>query len=440
MFYGEAIYAVNAPGALHEERHLRKVASDSGLDVSAVKTSFPVLQYSRALNGLQSLLGANNPPIDVVLMCVLLLVHFEALRESFVPALVHMEHAIRLLHSRPEPEARKIDSSLVRSMMRLDIQGSMYLGGRIPGMPFYTAPIDSVLPSTFHDLTQARNTINTWTCRLFYFARVDGDIHRRLRGPGDTPLEAIARSHDLVQTFVDLDRLLWDFMHKSTVRLTVREQHGLGVLRSRVKINRMLSATYLYTEATMFDAFLQEFQDVVAICMHIMGSEKADHRLFSVSLDEGLLQPLFYTVIHCRDSRTRRQALAYLEKLPAQGGIWHIEATTRTARVCVEFEESHCSKESPLCEDIPEWCRVHSAGFDGWDVQVPQQKVNSHLRYRPNGMDGEWAELSTSIEWSIPGDSGLGPDEVRLLMTDNALMRETPLMLRPASLRGNNVT
>lgn len=431
-------HAVNALGALHEERQLRRTASESGLDVSAVKTSFPAVQYTKALRGLQLLLCNGSPPIDLVLMCVLLLVHFEALRESFIPALVHMEHAIRLLQSQTAREARKVDSSLIRSVMRLDVQGSMYLGGRIPLMPFYTSATDSVLPTTFHDLTHARDIINTWTCRLFHFMRVEGDIYRRLGGLRDIPLEAIARSHELVQTFVDLDLLLWKFMHKPTVKLSLREQHGLGMLRSRVKMNRICSAVYPYTEATMFDAFTQEFEDILTICMHIMGSDQADQRLLCVSLDEGLIQPLWFTAVNCRESRIRHQALAQLQKLPVAGGTWHVEAMTRTAQICVKFEEAHCGKELPSCHDIPEWRRILAAGFDGWTLQVPRHKVNAHMRIRPNGMDGECVELSESIQLPMPQGSCLRTDEADALVLDNALMRHNlhfEYMQEPGSTR-----
>lgn len=97
-------------------------------DAPAISNGFPVLQYSKALHGLQSLLHAKTVPMDLVLMAVLLMVHFESLRESFVPALVHVEHAIRLLHASTTFDARKVDPNLVRSVMRLDVQGSLYLG------------------------------------------------------------------------------------------------------------------------------------------------------------------------------------------------------------------------------------------------------------------------------------------------------------------------
>ncbi|KAH9845484.1 Transcriptional regulatory protein moc3 [Teratosphaeria destructans] len=390
-------FAVNALGALHEERHLRNGVHETGANPS-VMPSYPLVQYSKALNGLQELLKADHVSMDAVLMCILLMTHFEALRECFVPALLHVEAAIRMLDSNQNVDVRKIDPSLVRSLMRLDMQGSMFLGMRIPGLPFYTAATDTKLPSHLHDLTQARDLINTLTCRLFHFMRAEADEFK-FREPGSIPLELLASSHEYVQTFLDLDELLWSFMHKPSVKLSIREQHGLGMLRSRVKINRILAATCLYSETCMYDAFLQEFEDILTICKYIMSSDNADRRLFSVSLDEGLLHPLFFTATHCRDSIIRHQALAQLKKLPANCGVWHVEAMTRTASLCVKLEEHWCDKHSPTCADIPEWRRIHSAGFDGWEYGVPKPRTTTHFRMMPNGTDGEWADFEQAIYW-----------------------------------------
>lgn len=391
-------YAVNALAALHEERTLRSNAEKSGMAVAQVKTSFPVAQYHKALQGMQNLLASDNVPMDIVLMCVILCVHFEAIREDFVPALLHMENAIRLLQASTTFDARKVETSLVRSMMRLDLQGSLYLGMRPPGMPYFTASADSTMPHSFHDLTHARDFINTWTVRLIHFMRTEADNYK-FRNPGNIPLEILAKSHDFVQTFLDLDRLLWDFMHKPSIKLSIREQHGLGILRSRVKYNRIVAATCLYAEASAHDAFINEFEEIMNICCYIMESDDADRRLFSVSLDEGLLHPFFFVATHCRDSRLRRRALAQLKKLPPKEGIWHVEAMTRTAEVVVDFEESWCEKEFPTCSDIPEWRRTHSAGFDGWNLMTPKPRVTTHLLTWPNGMDGDCQIIQQVISW-----------------------------------------
>ena len=155
---------------------------------------------------------------------------------------------------------------------------------------------------------------------MFHFFRTSADSHV-YREHGNVAIEAFAKAAELHQTFSDLDTLLWKFMHKPNLRLSTREQHGLAMLRTQVKMDMVNSATCLYTEASIFDQYLERFREILTICTYIMSSEVADWRLFSVSLDEGLLQPLFFTATHCRDSVLRRQALAQMEKLPRRNSV-----------------------------------------------------------------------------------------------------------------------
>ncbi|KAK1816105.1 hypothetical protein LTR12_009527 [Friedmanniomyces endolithicus] len=394
-------HAVNAFAALHEERFHRDATIKDGSGALQVQGSFPALQYSKALQGLQSILRAQNVSVDLIMMCILLMVHFESLRECYVPALVHIEHAIQLLHSSGSFDPSKIDPSLLRALMRLDIQGSLYLGARVPGLAFYTIALDNTLPTEIHDVMQARDLLNTWISRLFHFMRVYADEYK-FDQVGMAPLEVVARSQELARIFAEIDRLLWDFMHQPTLKLNIREQHGLAVLRSRAKVNRIVAACSIYAETSIYDAYLTEFDEILNICTYVMGSDNADRRLFSVSLDEGLLSPLHFVALHCRDSRIRRSALAHLQRLPTKAGIWHVEAITRTTQMCVDFEEKWSGKPSPQCQDIPEWRRLHMAVFDGWVLQRVQPAVKARYRLRPNGMDGEWMEIEKKLEWE-PG-------------------------------------
>ena len=135
--------------------------------------------------------------------------------------------------------------------------------------------------------------------------------------------------------------------------------------------------------------------------MCIATSDDAESRLFTVSLDEGLLYPLWYTAFHCRDSHVRRSSLRTLKSLPTARNVWHVETMTRSVEKCIEFEEADCDKASPKCEDIPEWRRVHSCGLDGFEVSAAKKTVTMYIRTRPNVMDGEWAEYHDSIHWYV---------------------------------------
>ena len=130
-------YAVNALGALHEETSLRRKARQAGISSAAeCRTNFPIKQYSKAINELQKLLKSPDAPIEVVLLCSIVFMHFEAINESFLPALLHLENGIQLVRSRSAVGGKPIDPGVVQAILRLDVQASIYLGMRIPGLPY----------------------------------------------------------------------------------------------------------------------------------------------------------------------------------------------------------------------------------------------------------------------------------------------------------------
>jgi hypothetical protein len=254
--------------------------------------------------------------------------------------------------------------------------------------------------SRFTDTLHARDYTDAWSCRLYHFLRTTADKYR-FRDPGNVPIEAYAHAQKLEERAIEIDRLLFDLMQRPTLKLSPREHYGMGMLRARTKVSRILAGTCLYSEATALDRYLDEFEEIYAICKYIMQSDRADRRLFSVSFDEGLLHPVYFVATNCRDSRLRHAAMAMLRKLPALEGIWHVEAMTRAAESCIAFEEARCELKTPRCTDIPEWRRVHSAGFDGWSFPQADSKtsVTAHFRVRPNGMDGDWMDVETMLEW-----------------------------------------
>lgn len=79
---------------------------------------------------------------------------------------------------------------------------------------------------------------------------------------------------------------------------------------------------------------------------------------------------------------------------------WHVDAITKVVEKIILLEEKDCEMESPRCEDIAEWKRVHSFEFDAWILaKQKRSKVVVTLELRPNGMDGEWAYVYEDIEW-----------------------------------------
>lgn len=70
----------------------------------------------------------------------------------------------------------------------------------------------------------------------------------------------------------------------------------------------------------------------------------------------------------------------------------------------MKFEERWCETDAPTCHDIPEWRRVYSAGFKGWEtgnITFDSPCATVVMRLRPNGMDGEWMDYTEDLSWQV---------------------------------------
>jgi hypothetical protein len=397
LSYSEPVvrYALAALGALHEQQSLRRADGERRVNHDLVQTDFPVRLYSKALHGLQEMIPRKTTTTNLLLVCALLFVHFEALHEDFTPALMHAENAIRLIHT-SSASGTEIDSTLVNAMQQIDLKSSLYLNQRVPEL-FLSRVIHSDIPVAFVDLLHARDVINAWSYRLFHFIRSVAD-HYKLYYPGDVPLEHLAYAQSLERNLLTLEALLWDLTKRPNLKISCREHNGLSILRIRLKVNRILACGCLYAETAVYDRFLPDFDSILNISKCVLSSDTVAEQLFSFSSDEGLLHPLYFVAVFCRDSRTRHDALTQLHRLPAHRGVWHVEVMTKMAAMAIEIEEE--GLEAPRCEDLPEWKRIHAAEFDGADVAAKLQRDFGVLwKSRPNGLDGEWSARRMIIKW-----------------------------------------
>ena len=107
-------YTVSAFGALHQEIFSTRMARNAGME-SNLRTHLPAEQYSRALREMQTLLALSDVPLEVILVCSVLLVQFEGLQQSFLPAMLHAEKALSLLSA--AVGEKRIEESLLRTMI-----------------------------------------------------------------------------------------------------------------------------------------------------------------------------------------------------------------------------------------------------------------------------------------------------------------------------------
>jgi len=112
--------------------------------------------------------------------------------------------------------------------------------------------------------------------------------------------------------------------------------------------------------------------------------------------DIGVIQPLYWTAVMCREPWTRQKAMSLLKSIKFQEGVWNASAQLAIAQVAINRENAF--NDAASVTDRPlEFARVHSVGT----MIDPVRKVAEViLTQRLNGLDGPWHEHVEWCSWS----------------------------------------
>lgn len=356
--------------------------------------AFSTKHYIHALNHFRRLLSSPRPTPTITMACLLLFIHIEALRENFASTIAHVKQMSLLLGittAQPQ-QCERLEPTIRDALTRIDIQASAYMGSRVPEL----APQAFIpLPETLMDFALARKITSIWTSRLLLFLRSTAD-HIKYCSPGNVPLESIDESTTFQEAFSRLEDMLAQL--QARLQLTAGfDVRGIFILKIRVKLNRILSLGCLYAEESIYDAYLDDFRDILRMCWFLGSTYVHENMITSVLLDEGILEPLNHVAKLCRDGHTRHAAIAELRKISEQRNTHSLYVVLKMVERCVALEEDSL-REGSRCSDIPEWRRIHSCGFDG-----PQSLELRHVRVifksLPNGADGDWGSREETISW-----------------------------------------
>ena len=230
---------------------------------------------------------------------------------------------------------------------------------------------------------------------MFLFLRLVAD-HIKYTSPGNVPMEAICESKRFEDVFSRLNSMLEQLEERCKSK-GYHDQPGFWALKIRVKMNRILCIGCLYAEESIYDAYLDDFRDILHMCQILNSMNIGESTMSSVLLDEELLQPLNHIAKLCRDGYIRHKALDELQKLAEHRRSRYIHIVWKMVERCVELEEES-SEKFLRCHHIPEWRRIHSCGFDALQ-NAQSSRVRVRFKSLANGMDGGWKEHEEIISW-----------------------------------------
>jgi hypothetical protein len=174
--------------------------------------------------------------------------------------------------------------------------------------------------------------------------------------PDKLSLEAMCQAHiDGLQAweaaFLEIDQTLTNISPKDKLCLFELE------LQYLITTNTL--ATLFATTPMVYDSYNRDFARMVHLSRQLIHSP-LQKRLLALPFDTGVLAPLFYVLLKCRDLHIRREATALLQECPEREGMWDRSAIMElTEWKIAKEEQGRAFLGVSELEPLPEHARIY---------------------------------------------------------------------------------
>jgi hypothetical protein len=378
------LHAVIALGSLHEiyEVHSSRCLEDGeALD----KRQFALQQSNKAISHLSSQLSMSALPSgEVILICCLLFICLETFQGDYGAALTHLNSGLRILGSlihedqyTTSPASRTschnrafVESAITPLFIQLDLQASTYLNTRQVNYKLIAKDVEAVvgppIPTAFTTLEEAQKSLLS---QLHWMLHYEHEAWQRLHEAKDNPnsdTDSLLNVFLAAQADHRAKLELWlqtlnAFLTNYSVKMGSKELRGAVVLKIHHITCRVLLEATTYDHETGFDDLTDEFARIVALAetlSNISSATPGSSTRPAYSFDMGILPPLYYTAVRCRDPIIRRKALALLSASPRREGVWDSMVLAAIVRWVIGEEESDLD-DVTCAEDVPRSVRIY---------------------------------------------------------------------------------
>ena len=356
-------------------------ACGAAVEASLAPSTSGEVMYSRmygfALRNIQQNIVESTKSSSALVAACLLLAISEVLIGQELAALSHLQGMLLLLQQRQESKVNRLNTgSCLSSETSFVLDEDIDIAGAILdiGTASYALGIQPRLPSLTEKLS------NDHSLRPNDFSYVERRVLKTLHSS-----YAFASTHNRWRyvpnkfvpkdTFIGQSQICADlFQRIQEVGLLAAELDTAQVLRALI-LRAQCSVCLIYLQRllepleTGYDRFQASFRSAVEDAKIVMNTRPVQtHSYIDCSLDLGVIQPLYFTAIKCRDLVTRLEAVKLLQ-MTGREGPFDGKKFSLLARRIVELETRICNPSDingNVVEQqlIPESMRVHGAGID----------------------------------------------------------------------------
>lgn len=340
-----------------------------GEDKREESRCFELQQYNKAIHHLRQHLSANGVTIEVTLMCCVLLVCLEFLRSNMKQAILHLRGGLNILnayhtsakHALLEPSSLRVSSRTGLIAQKLEeifhrLGNQWVLCDRLAALDVIGPdPGGFEFGGPFANLEEARSSLDQLStiCLRVIHASNTYFYSNSTSTPEDNynMEQSISTTHAWLSDQFDMwSNAFESFIARNASTADTRFSHGCNLLRIFYITGQMWLASCLSLDETLFDDMMDKFRAVIALASSVIHESDSSTSIpprsstkgpAPFTFEMGVIAPLYFTAIKCRDRKLRREAISLLGSCtPRKEGLWDADILVYVTRRIVEIEES----------------------------------------------------------------------------------------------------
>ncbi|RDW65855.1 uncharacterized protein DSM5745_09594 [Aspergillus mulundensis] len=357
-----AVYhAVIALSAVHQDSETHGMPLP-GQDLKNEWHLFALEQCGRSFALLSRRQSSQDPRFrEVMLICCLLFVMIQLLRGQYDDAFLHLQSGLKVLNEAmvSDSSERPIAPCIVAAFANLEAQAVQYGACKDfsanKGVAYPAGYMDNL--TAFNNLSEARQAFDFLTSTAFRFVFLCKDLSE----------EEILTDYDFFQSQqLQVLSQFGIFGHRfepfcSCSTLPPDERRGADVLRIQLRSLGLQIRLALVRDETVLDCYNSEYEAHVNMIVGLLSKYPVVRP--TVVLEAGIISPLYFAALWCRDYSVRHRAIDILLSWPHREGAFDANwaALQALQRMSVELS---IEPELVAAADIP--CLMSDQNGDRW--------------------------------------------------------------------------
>ena len=344
-------------------------------DINGQETRrFAIQQYSKAMKALQSrIISGKTLHQNLTLLICLLFVTFEFQQLGYGEAHSHLNSGLKIIQEyeqspqlSPELTSDVMDP-LVEAFERLDVQMSSFTSSQVHLKRSHStiSAVSGGRPLHFERVSDAMRDLNFLLGAMRDF-NWETDA-QRFSHEGLSSDDVMVFQEHMISLLKQLHRWHLAMNDLQSRTKSIKDQISADILRVRQIYCKLKVATCLTDgRECLWDSYLTDFEQLVKtseIVMFRRSVLSAENEKVNFTLDTGIIPPVYFTVLKCRDPNLRRRALVLLKNCKHQEGAWNGPIIASMAEKVMILEERGLDSVY-IAADVPEENRMYQAFYD----------------------------------------------------------------------------